>query len=407
MFASDPAVFVAGAQTSDVTKLGRPYQLASSGSGAGLSRQDALNAALGECVERYCAGVFEPANVLFGAYRSLADNHRLVAPGEFALYDLTQTLGPQFTRFTADVELSWMPATELHSGDIVFVPASLVCMPYSRLKEEIFLSVVNSTGLAAGRTLKSAVMSGVCEAIERDAFMICWRGRLPIPSIAVSAGHWLQRILQERFFRPHLEYRFFDTTLDAPLPSVFGILIDHSRSPAARLSGGACHFDPAIAILKTAIELVQGLKWIDFMQPAAPVADTYDKVTTYEDRVALYGFSDMTAAFDFLQQNGEKPLEEMRRCSNAPFGRSELTALGRELAGIGLRMYCAELTTADAEEAGLHVVRVITPGAENIEGDHRLPWLGGSRWREVPMRCDLASRPLELADVNPHPHPYP
>jgi ribosomal protein S12 methylthiotransferase accessory factor len=50
---------------------------------------------------------------------------------------------------------------------------------------------------------------------------------------------------------------------------------------------------------------------------------------------------------------------------------------------------------------------VLIPGLETMEGDHRIPFLGGCRWREVPFRLGRRASPSALENINPFPHPYP
>ena len=73
----------------------------------------------------------------------------------------------------------------------------------------------------------------------------------------------------------------------------------------------------------------------------------------------------------------------------------------------GLRPLAIDLSTPDVREAGFIVSRVIIPGLETMEGDHRLQMLGGRRWREVPVKLNILPEETCMENINPYPHPYP
>jgi len=63
------------------------------------------------------------------------------------------------------------------------------------------------------------------------------------------------------------------------------------------------------------------------------------------------------------------------------------------------------LTPPELERRRLFAARVIIPGCQPIAfgaGERRF---GGSRLYELPVKLNLAKRPLEVAELNPDPHP--
>ena len=77
-----------------------------------------------------------------------------------------------------------------------------------------------------------------------------------------------------------------------------------------------------------------------------------------------------------------------------------MTALGRA----GVRTCYRELTTPDARQLGLRVVRVVAPELTPLHHDHRWPFLGGrtadAEWRYPDARHRAGDRPFP----SPHPH---
>jgi ribosomal protein S12 methylthiotransferase accessory factor len=198
------------------------------------------------------------------------------------------------------------------------------------------------------------------------------------------------------------------TTLDIPIPCFCGMLLDTRTNPPGILVGGAAHPDPEQAALKTLLELVQGLKWKDYMhkQPIA-VEPGFGNIRSFEDRAHLYALNDLRPAFQFLWDRADEiPLSAI---PSLDIGSSHLN-LQRCLSLLGesnLEVVAVDLTPVDAETCGLYVTRVFIPGCETMEGDHRMPFLGGNRWREVPYRLGWRDALPSLESLNPYPHPYP
>jgi ribosomal protein S12 methylthiotransferase accessory factor len=214
--------------------------------------------------------------------------------------------------------------------------------------------------------------------------------------------------VEETFFRPGLEYHLFYTTLDLGIPSFFGILQDGRRRPPATLVGGAAHPNPQKAALKTFLELVQGLKWMDYATPKVlDIVPDFANIRSFSDRMHLYAFHDLSSAFEFLWKDSEElvlsDIDSMEESSTADTLKKCIEAVE---AG-GLEVIGLDLTPPDVQACGLHVTRVFAPGSVLMEGDQLLPFLGGSRWCEVPVRLGKRSAPLALDQRNPYPHPYP
>ena len=107
-------------------------------------------------------------------------------------------------------------------------------------------------------------------------------------------------------------------------------------------------------------------------------------------------------------------LEAVRLCRNEPMFEallgSDQSSLGRavrqDVYHAAVRAKCEPairaLKKAGVDHSGV-VSEEVIPECETMEADHRLPFLGGRRWREVPRWLGLP----QPARVNPFPHPYP
>ncbi|MFS0701753.1 YcaO-like family protein [Cellulomonas sp. 179-A 4D5 NHS] len=388
--------------------------------GSGLTAQDARGAALGEGLERYCCSVYDHGDHLVGSYDEVSRTHPAVRPDDLALFRPHVGTAPGTAPGTAharDVPLAWVWAWRPLARSAVLVPACLVYMPYfPGTPDEVVLAPAVSTGLACAATVDDAVLRGVCEAVERDAFMITWMNRLPVPRVDLTSHPRLRRVYEERLARDGLEYLLVRTTTDLGVPSFLCVLLDHRRSPTMISVGGAAGLDPVRAATKAMTEAVQTREWGKFLggpEGRAPFAAEYDDVRDFEDHVRLYAYGDMEHAVEFLRTGPLVGVDE-----GVPAGSSTpttgprsvaadlATVLGR-LDDAGLDVLTLDLTTTDVAEAGYRVARTIVPQLQPLDADHRLRFLGGRRLYEAPVRMGYRTAPSTVADLNPVPHPYP
>ncbi len=406
----DPDVFIAGTATGDLSAYGYEWATEVPGSGAGLSLEEAEWSAIGECVERYALASVVPEEVVFGSHAELREaDVPSVGPEKWALFDDSQRGEGPFAPFDDETEIAWVRGRNLSTGWDCLVPACFVWLPYYGVKpDENIVAPSVSTGAACAATPTVAAVKGLCELIERDAFMIAWRNQLRCPAVEIDEASALAPVFERHFARPGLTYKLWLTTLDLEIASFLGVLEDRRDGTLRTIVGGAAALDPVVAARKTLIELAQGLAWLDYLgdEPFVPAED-YGNVESFEDRVRLYSSNDLSPAFEFLgPASSAVPLSSLpSRVSDS--AASDLELVLGILAEHSLETVVLDLTPPDVAACGLHVVRALVPGLETMDGDHRFQFLGGTRWRTVPVELGLRDRPGRLDAMNPYPHPYP
>lgn len=407
----DPEVFVSAADTADTLAYGLPHKVTSKGSGAGLTYAAAWGAAVGEGIERYAFSIVHPEDLHFGSfYQMQAKGLCPVPPDHWALYAPSQLAALPLPAFHRETPVTWTPAESLTHRRDCLVPACMAYIPYTPLfaeqGEKVFTFAI-STGAACAHSRAEALLKGLCELIERDSFMIFWRNRLPLPRVQIDEKSDLHDIFHAKFARPGLHYTLIQTTLDLEMPSFVGFVLDARSDPPGIMVGGAAHPDPNRAALKTLLELVQGLKWKDFMKTSIVPEPGFRNIRSFDDRAHLYASNDLREAFQFVWEHGhEIPLSEIASVETGEV-RRDLRNCVDLLAERGLEVLGCDMTPVDAEACGLYVTRTLVPGLETMEGDHLLPFLGGRRWREVPVRLGLLPAEPDISSINPYPHPYP
>jgi ribosomal protein S12 methylthiotransferase accessory factor len=404
----DPSVFVAASQGPDMRLLGFPSGANISGSGAGLSIEVASGAAIGECLERYSACIVDEENCFVDTCESLLERGcNAHNPQDWALFDPSQTV--PYPMFSRETPIKWTRGWELLTKNDIYVPSCMTYLSSSDLLRAGGAKVLCpsvSTGCACSTLSDDSVLKGLFELIERDAFMIIWRSELRIPEVEIDRKSNLYAVFQNRFARAGLDYRIWQTTMDLGVPSFFGMLTDNRGGRPRTIVGGAAHCNPETAVLKTLCELVQGLTWMDFYKQAGnstPIKA--DEIRTFTDRAVLYAFNDMSEAFAFLKNNNKIALSSINPWPTNP--TNALMDCVLKLTSLGFNPAAIDITSNDVRECGFTVTRVVIPGLETMDGNHSLQLLGGTRWRDIPVKLGFSATPTSLESVNKIPHPYP
>ena len=409
---SDPEIFVSVAESGDLASFGFPGgHRRIIGSGAGMTYDEAFWASVGETVERYCLQSVPYEDLLVASWRELKDaGHEAVAPEDWALFDPSQNQGRDFffPPFGKDTKVAWVRLDSLTRRVETYVPA---CMVYFMVKPVEGAAVVSpgvSTGAACARSMAEGIFKGICEIVERDAFMIMWRNQLPCPRVEIDQQSGIYPLVREKFIRHGFDYTIIQTTMDLGIPSFCGILRNTRHHPTRIIVGGSCHPDPERAVIKTLLELAQGIQWMNHLGEKTFQAEPgFTNVHTFDERMLLYAYGNHPEAFNFLLEGREVVKLSDIRSVDQGSDRANIRRSVDLLAKKQIELLALDVTSEDVAGTGVSVMRVVAPQCEAMEGDYRAQFLGGKRWRQVPVDTGYRSQPSTLQDINPFPHPYP
>ena len=376
--------------------------------GKGMTKDEAIASALGEATERYCAYHWDPQRT-FVAKASDIQSH-YITPQDCVLYSDRQynTFEWPHPRYTPDRELLWLNGNDVLDDSTVALPASLVYLLFPPPRMEDYFTPSTSNGLAAGPSRAGAILSGLCELMERDAMLITWMNRLP--AVELQFDHSPE--IPGRIFRHYAHFginvRAFLMPSDLPAATVMAISFEDDPSRPANVIGLGCHPDPNIALLKALFELCQGrpAEGSRFQsKPPQGRLDKYEDVHTLDDHSSFMSQMNRREEFAFLWQSNEKKrIEELPNPSTGDVAQ-DLKRCATELAAKGHRPAYAVLTTPDLAGYDIHVVRTIAPGLQPVHFGHGQERLGGKRLYELPQQLGLSDRVHTESDLNPCPHP--
>jgi ribosomal protein S12 methylthiotransferase accessory factor len=385
--------------------------------GVSTTRYGAVAKAIGETVERYCSAIFGYRDLTYGTYGGLG--HPATHPDNFALYLADQFKPEDFPwqPFTVDTPIAWTPGRSLLTGAAVLVPAAMVYVPYHFRADRPDTAIAQpiSTGLACGCSFAEAALSGLCEAVERDAFTLTWQARMSRPRIRQDSLPRPVRAMLQRFADVRLRVEVVNITTDIQIPSVLMIAIGESEASPAFTVAAATHPSPETALVKCIEELAHTRKYAKYLMGCTPdvpvqVSEGHPAVAGQFQHLRFYCPQASAPFIEFCWASRRTcafgDLPGASRTGDARTAEAELRAAVAEIARHGLEPIACDLTTPDVRALGLSVVRVVIPGLHPLFMGYRSRALGGQRLYNVPQL--LGCPPLRRAEPdNPYPHPFP
>jgi ribosomal protein S12 methylthiotransferase accessory factor len=381
-------------------------------SGAALDLPQAKAACVGEAIERYSSALPSPGSIV----RCRADelSGAVVCPDQFALFASWQYGQPgkrfPFGPWNQSHPIGWTKAMRMTPegfDSFAWLPATFVWLPYAPAKDEIQIAPCLSTGLACGTDFESAVFSGLCEVIERDALALAWLGKHAPPRIEFEpngANNALDTIV-ERIAQRGLQWSLFDLTTDLGVPIAAALLEGHSALGWIVAAGSACHPDPERAMHKALVEAAHCRMYIKSLlrrQPSWKANARFHNVTSFADHARFYT----------VHRQWRQPLDRWQRrgttrkwkSADALSKSATLSDLVQQVAAARYQAYARNVTPPDIASLGLSVARVLVPGLQPLHGSHAWPHLGGERLRQLRrVFGPQARRPLRW---NQFPHPW-
>ena len=349
--------------------------------------------AIAEAMERYSAAVVNfPIKKL-----SELKKESVIPHDQFSLFSDEQYANPKFQWEKINTE-------DVYFGEVfsarenkkVWVPQELIGLGP---KSEKSIVPSTSTGLAAHFDKYSGLLLAIQELLERDALTVYWLNSL--------GGREIK--LDEKYLEP-IERKFgqvfcFDITQEwnpHPVVIICGILKQRNKK---RISMGvACRETYEQAIEKAYLEWAQGVIFAGFYDVHHPELELSkpEEVIDFDKHAVYYTlYPHLWGKVPLLRKRvayKQKQTIEPKQ-QNV---KAALEYLLDKLKKIGIRIYYRDLTLSDVPEAGLIVVRALSPELSLIHGDERAPFLGGKtsnvKWRYP----DLVSQ-AEFPNKYPHP----
>lgn len=381
------------------------------GHGFGKNPAVVFSKAIGEILERYSLTIYHKKNLLRSSLRALKDK-------KIPAFDLNllaefseeQKKNNPKLRFNEKSVFYWEKAERVLTGETIFLPAQIAHWNYYE-ELEPFLGDNNTSGAGGFFTREGAILSGLYELIQRDAFLIYWLNGLTPRAIDPKTvpDEDFQNILAESE-RYGFEIYCLDITSDTGVP-VFVVIISDPSGKCQRFSLGAgCQANPAKALYRALEEAWSIYYWIR-PQPSYPaLGKNYqpfrERINVLE-RLRLWANPEMDERFKFFISGQKKSFKEINFDYPKEFTsqKEELAFLVKRIEnlGPGYEVYCYQAKRPILTEVGYYSVQVFVPEFIRMYFNEMNAYLGKRRLKEVPPK--LGFRAAE--ELNPLPHPFP
>ncbi|MGS2585962.1 TOMM precursor leader peptide-binding protein [Streptomyces hebeiensis] len=375
-----------------------------------------------EGLERY-AGTHRRTGTtaLTASYHELkAGPHAVLDPADCGFYaPETYRDDPMVSPFDPDRPIPWLWGHSLRDERPVLVPARLVHYSAGLASDNFVFECSN--GCATGGCAEEAILGGLLELIERDAFLLAWYGGTPLTEIALdSVTDPTVRTMVDRAALQGYDVHAFDNRIDLSVPVVTGLAVRRDGGPGTFSFGAGAALDPGAALEAALSEVLTYIPHLprqveERRAELEAMADDFGKVRHLKDHAQLYGLPRMSEHVrTYREPSAVRPFadvyrtwEERDRPRTGDL-RDDVAYCRDQLVGAGHDVLVVDQTTPEQRHIGLRTVCAIVPGLLPIDfgwSRQRAPRM--PRLRTAAYRAGLRTRELTEREIRRVPHPFP
>lgn len=338
-----------------------------------------------EALERYAACVWADHDFMVCAPNLMRDAHVEIASWPRCTAEEYTAPDCPVTEPDGEEPIRWVKGVDLHTGDLVWVPAGMVFLTLEKDRQPF---VTSTSGCAAHTTMAGAIRRGLCEVIERDASSLVWIARLPVPPLDENVLDSATVRLLEARHACDITTHLFDATTDLGIPVVLSLDLGPGGEVLLNVSGHP-------SVTTAAAHCVREL----YMPGAIPAWDE-----------AQPGATGPSGADHLLRQSAAFLVDgigERTACTPPSLPGDDdvgwIAWILEALAARSMRAVAVQLTTRELRQVGLVAVKVLVP--------QLLPysWHDSAQFRAHPRLVDAARTmgypPREAAEYNSVPQP--
>lgn len=394
-------IYVSVSTTTDYS-IYNPNMFAQSNSGAGFDKRSAEYSAVGESIERLAAGCFNPKQTLC-TWKELEGE--AVHPEKFILFSKEQYSYNSFpyNNFSENTKLRWTKSINLGSWTEEYVPLSLVKLPYKSMKLEERISPAISTGLALGRSKEEAILSGIFEVVERDAFTISWFLKLE-PNKKLRIEDYIPNF--SNICSNNYICNVYDISIDNLFNSI--LVTIHDKTSNNFMIGAATRFTVEEAVKKAFLEAAQGITYVEMLvrnYKDHKLIEDFNKINSFQKHAAFYSiYPEMRKKVGYLL-NENYEFEERKNSgfrienSSDMNNKEKLNIAIETVKNSGFSVNYIDITTAELKNLEVEAARIIIPGLQSLHGTHAYRFLNTKRLKKFGLENDK--------ELNKYPHPFP
>lgn len=363
------------------------------GGGIDQNKEKALLKSVGEAVERYCISI--PQKNVLSSVNNLKP--KAINLDNFVDFTNKQLKNINFHKFTRNknTKFWWTTGYSLPNFEKILVPSQLTSVPYKFVKEKIIRDPI-TTGAALSTSLGGSIYRGICEIVERDAFMITYLNKLKRKSVDLDKSGVEIKNLNHLYSKYNLELHIIDISTDLDIPSMMGLVIDRTGIGPAISVGLSADIDPVIAAIKAAQEAIHSRPWYRKLMNV----NIYNHdLNSFDGRAMYWVNPKMIKKIDFLINNQSIVLKK-RTVSLSM--KNKIDYVLEKLNQHKFEIFFVNKTEKIIEENGFFVTMTIIPKLVPLYLDENYKYLGNPRLKEVPKKLGY-NTPDNFYSI---PHPF-
>ncbi|WP_164903975.1 TOMM precursor leader peptide-binding protein [Nonomuraea polychroma] len=388
------------------------------GYGRAETRAASRRIAVLEGLERYGGAPGARRPTVRASFAEVADH--ALDPRTLGLYppERYRLPGFRYRPFDVNETYTWVWGYSFAREAPILVPEACAYYQHGYGHEHELIYEI-SNGCALGGSLEEAILHGILEVAERDAFLLTWYCRMPAPRIelAAAADHRLQ--LRHASLEAETGYAvsFYDISVEQRIPCVWAMAVNpRDDGRPATISAAGSSPDPERAMANALAEVASSI---------VPVADLYARnadrarqmvadprlVEEMDDHALLYAHPAAARRLSFLTESSgrRKPADiAVPEAFTGTDLTGVLTDTVQRYLDTGLDVIVIEQTGSEHRAGGFACVKVLIPGTLSMTFGHdnrRVDDL--PRLLTVPRLLGYRDRDMTPEELNSDPHPFP
>ena len=291
--------------------------------------------------------------------------------------------------FDLDAEIEWSPVWSFTQNRHRYLPTSLLFAMTQRRQDDDPVFFADSSGCAAGSTIEEAILQGLYELVERDAFAIWWYNRLQKPKVNLESFDDEYLASATKFYRRlHRRMWVLDITSDLGIPAFVAV---SNRTDSERedvIYGCGAHINPRVAALRAVCEMNQCLSMM-------PHPRQENAEYLIDDPVCRWWWKNFSSeTFEFLVPS---VYYDEHHCSGFYVPqvdnlKEEVIWCQSQIEAKGMELLVLDQTRPDIR---MPVVRVIVPGLR-----HYWPRFAPGRLYDIPVKMSWKNEELHEDELN-------
>lgn len=389
--------------------------------GRNMTLQDSKMAAEFEMLERYASIVPHKQPDLIGSYSELIKvGRRLVSPKRLTLNSIDEGVINQygFDPYSDDKSYRWTRTVNLADEQDYYLPEQVMYYNAQLVSGEKRFMYETSNGCAMGGTYEEAIVYGLLELVERDAFLMHWYNRTAPVQLDITYIN-NRSLLDIVKYMTCIGYdlRVMDITMETRIPAIWVAAIDRNYHGKVKCYNAAgAHMDPEKALEAALVEVVTSIGIYDKMVSEGSLDERLtllsgnpDGVENMEDHVYFYSLEENFKYIEPYYQNQEiidftERFSDWYQKDIHTFTFEEFV---KQFVDFHPDIYIGVLESEANNQLGLYCIKAIVPSMLTMTFGVKNQRLNLERIQKGAVIAGITDREISEADINVLPHPFP